>query len=92
MTDINCTNAILRQTDNVRPMESLSNCARWHTVPEHVRHGLGQMLAIAVSTLSHHIPEQDGPLRKIDYVIQRGSNRSEGSTRIASSKRLESLR
>ena len=40
---------------------------------EHVRSGFGQMLAILIAALPHHIPEQDAPLRGIDGVFDRGS-------------------
>ena len=75
-----------------RSLEGATIDDQFNFVPEHVRHGLSQMLAIAVPPLSHHIPEQDHALRKIDDIIQRGSGRIEGSTQIASSQRLGFLR
>ncbi len=42
----------------------------FHLVIEHVRSGLGQLFSIRVTALTHHIPEQDGSLCRVDHVIE----------------------
>jgi hypothetical protein len=49
-----------------RPFERSAVHDELDFVFEHVRRGLGQMLAILVAALTHHVPEQDAALRGID--------------------------
>jgi hypothetical protein len=42
-----------------------------HFILEHVRRGLGQMLAILIATLAHHVQKQHASLRGIDKVFER---------------------
>jgi hypothetical protein len=65
---------------------------KFNFVPEHVRNGLSQMLAVAITALAHHVPEQDGALKKIDLIIQRRSDQAEGYTQVVYSERLRSHR
>ena len=38
-------------------------------VIEHMRRCLGEMLAILVAALAHHVPEQDRALARVDHVV-----------------------
>jgi hypothetical protein len=40
---------------------------------KNIRRGFGEMLAILIAALAHDIPEQHGPLRRIDHVFHGGS-------------------
>ena len=44
-----------------------------YLVFENMRRSLGEMLAILIAALAHHVPEQHGPLRRIDHVFHGGS-------------------
>jgi hypothetical protein len=46
-------------------------------VVEHVRSGLGQVLAVLVAALAHHVPEQHAALRGIRHVLHGGRKHSE---------------
>ena len=46
-------------------------------VVEHVRSGLGQVLAVLVAALAHHVPEQHAALRGIHHVLHGGGKHSE---------------
>ncbi len=52
-----------------RPLERTAVDDELDLVVEHVRRGLGQMLAILVAALAHHVPEQHAALRRIDHVF-----------------------
>ena len=56
-----------------RPLERAAVDDELDLVVEHVRRGLGQMLAILVAALAHDVPEQDAALRRIDHVFHDGS-------------------
>ena len=45
-------------------------------VTEHVRHSLGQMLAVLIAALAHDVPEQDRALGSVNRVVHR---RAEGA-------------
>ena len=55
-----------------RPLEGAAVDDELRLIIEHVRGRLGQMLAILVSALSHHVPEQDGALRRVGHVLDGG--------------------
>jgi hypothetical protein len=38
-------------------------------VTQHVWSGFGEMLAILVAALAHHVPEQDRALARVDHVV-----------------------
>jgi hypothetical protein len=42
-----------------------------HLVTQHMRHSLGQMLAILIAALAHDVPEQHRALGRVDRVIHR---------------------
>ena len=44
-----------------------------YLVFENMRRSLGEMLAILIAALAHDVPEQHGPLRRIDHVFHGGS-------------------
>ena len=46
-------------------------------IVEHVRSGLGQVLAVLVAALAHHVPEQNATLRGIHHVLHRRGEHSE---------------
>ena len=46
-------------------------------IVEHVRSGLGQVLAVLVAAVTHHIPEQHAALRGIHHVLHGGGKHSE---------------
>ena len=48
-----------------RPIERAAVDDELDLVVEHVRSGLGQMFAILIAALAHHVPEQDAALRGV---------------------------
>src|SRR6516164_3771909 len=60
-----------------RPLEGTAINEKLGLVIEHVRRSLGQVLAILVAALAHHVPEQHGALRRIDHVINGWGKRPE---------------
>ena len=46
-------------------------------VIEHMRGSLGQMLAVLIAALAHHVPEQHGALGRVDHVIHRRAEQPE---------------
>jgi hypothetical protein len=56
-----------------RPLQRAAVDDQLYLVLEHMRRSLGEMLAILITALAHDIPEQHGPLRRIDHVFHGGS-------------------
>ena len=56
-----------------RPIERAAVDNELRRVIEDVWSDLGQVLAVLVAALPHHIPEQHAALRGIDQVFDRGS-------------------
>ena len=52
-----------------RPLERAAVDDELDLVVEHMRSGLGQMLAVLVAALAHDVPEQDAALRRVDHVF-----------------------
>ena len=63
-----------------RPLERAAVDDELDLVVEHMRRGLGQMLAILVAALPHDIPEQDAALRGIDHVFHSGGKHAQRAT------------
>ena len=64
------------------PIEIAAVHHEFHLVIEHVRSGLGQLFAICVAALTHHIPKQDGSLRRVDHVIEGWEERANATSEI----------
>ena len=60
-----------RQTIIDRPFEPPAVDDQLGLIIEHMRRGLGQVLAILIAALAHDIPEQDAALPRIDQVFER---------------------
>ena len=61
-----------------RPLERAAVDDELGLVVEHVRRGLGEMLAILVAALAHHVEEQEAALRGVDHVFDRRSKGTRG--------------
>ena len=61
-----------------RPRERAAVDDELDLVVEHVRRGLGEVLAVLIAALAHDIPEQDTALRGVDHVIDSGGKHAKG--------------
>ena len=61
-----------------RPLKRAAVDHELGLVVEHVRRGLGQMLAILVAALAHHVEEDEAALCGIHHVVNRGSKGPKG--------------
>jgi hypothetical protein len=71
-----------------RPLERSTVRDELQFVVEHMRGGLGQMLAILVSALTHHVPKQDAPLRRVDHEFHGRGEHTEGRRKRAHQSRI----
>ena len=60
-----------------RPIERAAVDDELDLVVEHMRRGLGQVLAVLVAALAHDVPEQHAALRGIDHVFHGGRKHAE---------------
>ena len=51
------------------PLECAAVEDKLYAILEHMRGGLGQVLAVLIAALAHDIPEQDAALRRVDHVF-----------------------
>ena len=59
-----------------RPIEGAAVDNDLRRIVEHVRRGLGEMLAILVAALAHHVHEQEAALRGVDHILHRRGKRT----------------